>query len=96
MHISSKILAFSNNVFNIDDRCLISVLSFFPIAFLLSEKSKGIYPAQATKLTFNDSHIIMDLSLQNIKYANFPFIVYKGYSICMGVNEMCIVSYPIK
>ena len=92
MHLSGKIIGFYND----GNFCLISILSFFPIAFLLTEKNKGIYPAQATKLTFNDSHIIMDLSLQNIKYANFPFIVYKGYSICMGVDEMCIVSYPIK
>lgn len=92
MHFSGKIIGFYND----GNFCLISILSFFPIAFLLTEKNKGIYPAQATKLAFNDSHIIMDLSLQNIKYANFPFISLEGNKMYMGNDATCIVSYPIK
>lgn len=92
MHFSVKIMSFYND----GNFCIISILSFFPIAFLLTEKNKGIYPAQATKLSFNDSHIIMDLSLQNIKYANFPFISLKGNKMYMANDATCIVSYPIK
>ena len=92
MHLSSKMILFYND----GNYCVISILSFFPIAFLLTEKNKGIYPAQATKLTFNDSHIIMNLSSQNIEYANFPFISLEGNRMYIANDETCIASYPIK
>lgn len=92
MHLSSKMVSFYNN----GNFCSLSILSFFPIAFMLTEKNKGIYPAQAAKLTFTDSHIIMDLSSQKINYSNFPFISLEGNKMYITNDETCIVSYPIK
>lgn len=92
MHISSKMVAFRNQ----GNSCILSVLSFFPIAFLLTEKNMGIFPAQAKKLTFQDTHIIMELSARNINYSSFPFIAFENEEILLTNSDMCIVSYPIK
>lgn len=45
-HLSAKMFAFKNS----GNICTISVLSFFPLAFSITEKGKGIYPSGATKV----------------------------------------------
>ncbi|WP_392565170.1 hypothetical protein RHO15_05990 [Utexia brackfieldae] len=92
MHISSKMVSFYNN----GNNCIVSILSFFPIAFLVTEKGKGIFPAQAIKLTFKDSHIVLNLSSGNLDYSTFPFNHLEGNQVILTSENHCIVSYPIK
>ncbi|MGN2411815.1 hypothetical protein [Pseudomonas syringae] len=43
-----------------------SILSFFPLAFLLTEKGKGIFPAGAEKLELSDESLLVGLSALNV------------------------------
>jgi len=90
-HLSAKMVLFHNK----GNNCCLSLLSFFPLAFLVTEKGKGIYPAHATKLNLNDSKLTINLSQHNSKYIDFPFCKLTEQSMYMLVNSQCIVSYPI-
>jgi len=72
-----------------------SLLSFFPLAFLVVEKGKGVYPAQAKRLSFNDTRLCLDLSSQGFEFADFPFHVLKGNQMLALSDQMAIVSYPV-
>ena len=72
-----------------------SLLSFFPLAFLLTEKGKGIYPAGAIKLELSDKSLFVDLSASNIDFSTFPAVGLKGNQFILMAESMSIVSYPI-
>lgn len=91
-HISAKILSFHNK----GNNCIVSLLSFFPIAFLITEKGKGIYPAHAMRLNSSCDRLLLDLSYRNINYAEFPFVTLEGQQFYMMKDYTCTVSYPIK
>lgn len=91
-HLSAKIV----NFFNEGNSSLVSLLSFFPIAFLLTEKGKGIYPAQAFKFDLDSPKLYINCSLSNREFINFPFVPLKGNQMCLLPDNSCIVSYPIK
>lgn len=91
-HISAKIVGFYNE----GNACSLSLLSFFPIAFLLTEKNKGIFPAHAKKLELTDKVLTVNLSPYNAKYMNFPFCPLEGNKFMMMNDSQCITSYPIK
>jgi len=91
-HMSAKYVQFYNEGNSVG----LSILSFFPLAFLLTEKNKGTYPAQAQIFDLNMDKIILSLSSHNIQYCGFPFHKLKGNSMCALVDHMAIVSYPIK
>ncbi|MFP8967541.1 hypothetical protein ACKC9G_13235 [Pokkaliibacter sp. CJK22405] len=90
-HVSAKLVVFFNN----GNICRMSLLSFFPIAFLLVEKGKGIFPAQAKELKISSTDLAIDLSQRNISYSSFPFAELKGNQFYLAEDAQCIVSYPI-
>lgn len=90
-HISAKMVGFYNN----GHLCTLSLLSFFPIAFLVVEKNKGIYPVHAKRLEITDEFLFLDLSLSNHAYITFPFVELTGNRMYAVKDELCIVSYPV-
>ncbi len=74
----------------------LSLLSFFPIAFLVTIKGEGIYPAHAHKLDLNASKMSLSLSQHNFKYVDFPFVELKGDQAYFSNGSQTIISYPIK
>jgi hypothetical protein len=91
-HLSAKMVAFHNE----GNNCTLSLLSFFPLAFLLTEKGKGIYPAHSRKLELTDTELTVDLSPHNAKYIEFPFCELRGNQFRLNRDYQCITSYPIK
>ncbi|UPR24965.1 metal-binding protein [Vibrio cyclitrophicus] len=91
-HLSAKYVHFSNNGHSTG----LSLLSFFPIAFLVTVKDKGIYPAHAKKLDLSSNRFILDLSSFNVAYADFPFVELKGAQMYLLTEYQTIISYPIK
>jgi len=92
MHISSKMIGFRNN----GHLACLSLLSFYPIAFMVIEKDKGIYPAHSSKLKFTDSNLTLNLSQKGFEYSQFPFHGLKGDQALIFTDYQSIVSYPIK
>nr|WP_315438326.1 metal-binding protein [uncultured Pseudomonas sp.] len=91
-HLSAKIFAFKNR----GNHCNISVLSFFPLAFSITEKGKGIYPSGAIKIELSDSRLFVNLSSGHFPYSGFPFTALSGDQMMAMVSAQTIVSYPIK
>lgn len=90
-HTSVKMFAFKNR----GHICTLSTLSFFPLAFLLTEKGKGIYPAGATKIELSDPRLYVNLSSGNLPYSGFPFTGLVGDQMLLLTDAQAIVSYPI-
>ncbi|WP_320205628.1 metal-binding protein, partial [Vibrio cholerae] len=91
-HLSAKYVYFRNQGHSTG----LSLLSFFPIAFLVTPKGQGIYPAHAHKLDFNATKMSLSLSSHNVKYADFPFVELKGDQMYLLTDYQTIISYPIK
>lgn len=91
-HLSAKMFACLNE----GNLCTISVLSFFPLAFSITEKGKGIYPSGATKVELTDNRLYVDLSSGHFPYSGFPFIDLSGNQMLAMASSQAIVSYPIK
>jgi hypothetical protein len=90
-HISGKLVNFYNN----GHTCCMSVLSFFPVAFLLVQKGQGIVPTHAMTMKRTDKKLTLNLSFANQDLVEFPFIVLKGNQMYSCRESMCITSYPI-
>ncbi|WP_434339545.1 metal-binding protein [Motilimonas cestriensis] len=90
-HVSAKCVAFYNE----GHLSLISLLSFFPIAFMITKKNEGTYPAHASKLTLGDERLVLDLSSLGYSYSAFPFHGLKGNQMYALTDFQTIVSYPI-
>lgn len=89
-HLSAKMVSFHNEGHN----AVVSCLHFFPLAFLITPKNKGIFPAQARKLELNSHRMYIEVSARNIEFAQFPFCELTDNSF-MAINEdICITSYP--
>jgi len=72
-----------------------SILSFFPLAFLLTEKGKGIFPAGAEKLELSDESLPVSLSALNVNFSSFPAVGLIGDQMIALASHLSIVSYPI-
>lgn len=92
VHISSKMVGFVNE----GHLSYLSLLSFYPLAFMVTEKSKGIFPTHARKLELSDSSLTLDLSHHGFEFAEFPFIELKANQFMALTDYQSIVSYPIK
>jgi hypothetical protein len=92
MHISSKMVGFNNE----GHFACLSLLSFYPIAFMVTEKSKGIFPEHARELRLTDRSLTLDLTKHGFEYAEFPFIELQGNRFMTLTDYQSIVSYPIK
>lgn len=91
-HISAKMVGF----FNEGHTCPLSILSFYPIAFLVTPKDKGIYPYQAKSFDLTSNRLYLDVSSYNINYADFPFAKLKGNSMLTFTDFQTILSYPVR
>ncbi len=91
-HLSAKCVSF----FNQGHSTVLSLLSFFPIAFLVTPKDEGIYPTHAARFDFSSSKLVLDLSSYNIHFSDFPFSELKGNQMCLLNDCQTIISYPIK
>ncbi len=91
-NLCAKILGFHSY----GDFSVISLLSFFPIAFLITEKGKKIHPPQAAKLDANNETLILNLSLANHNYIDFPFGTLMDGQFSMLPEQTCTISYPVK
>lgn len=91
-HISGKQFAFVNE----GHRSLMSCLYFFPVAFLITKKGQGTYPAQAKKIEFSHETLALDLSHANIRNSSFPFAGLEGYQILALSDSQITVSIPAR
>ena len=91
-HLSAKGVGFINE----GHMTTLSLLSFFPIAFMVTEKNKGIYPGHAKRLLRTDKKIYLDLSTKGYKFSEFPFHKLEGDQIMMLTDFQTITSHPIK
>lgn len=91
-HLSAKYVHFHNQGHSSG----LSLLSFFPVAFLITPKGQGIYPAHAQKLNLNASKLSLSLSSYNVQYADFPFVELKGDQMYLLTDYQNIISYPVK
>lgn len=83
------------NMQNQRNQCCMSILSFFPLAFLLTEKGKGIFPAGAVKLELSDKSLFVNLSTSNVHFSSFPAVGLRGDQMIALVDHHSIVSYPV-
>ena len=90
-HQSIKLFTMKNG----NNQCCMSILSFFPLAFLVTEKGKGIYPAGAVKLELSDKLLFVNLSSLNVRFSSFPAVELTGDQMVALVDNLSIVSYPI-
>lgn len=91
-HLSAKCVGFLNQ----GHSTILSLLSFFPIAFLVTPKGEGIYPSHATRFDLNSIKLTLDLSSYNINFSDFPFVELRGDQMYLLTDYQTIISYPIK
>lgn len=90
-HLSAKFVGFHHE----GNTSSLSVLSFYPVAFLVTQKGEGVFPAKASKLSLADNHLRLDLSYRAVKYADFPFHELEGNQFMVLNDTQAIISYPI-
>jgi hypothetical protein len=90
-HLSARNIGFWNN----GVISHISLLSFHPIAFLVTGES-STYPFHARKLELSHDRLHLDLSPVGFKYSQFPFHGLEGNQFYATHDAHNIVSFPIK
>lgn len=90
-HMSIKMFAFKN----LGHIATLSLLSFFPLAFLITEKGQGIYPSGATPIKPSDSTLYVKLDSGHLPYSAFPNTGLEGDQMILLNETQSIVSYPI-
>jgi hypothetical protein len=90
-HLSAKFVGFMNN----GHTSTLSLLSFFPIAFMISQKNKSTVPAQANRLQLNHTQLHLDLTTSGFEYSTFPFHGLRGNQISALNSTQAIISHPI-
>ncbi|MBN6372767.1 hypothetical protein JZM05_25415 [Escherichia coli] len=101
---AAKVLAFSsqNNqipaltIFDNGHLCHCSCMHFFPIAFLITFKNEGTYPAHASRLTVDDKKLYFNMTQGNLDYVAFPFTPLKGNQMMLMTDTFTSASYPQK
>lgn len=73
----------------------LSLLSFFPLAFLITEKGQGIFPSGAMPVKPTDKTLYVKLHSGHLPYAAFPNTGLKGDQMIALNSSRAIVSYPI-
>lgn len=91
-HVSAKHVAFYNN----GHIASVSLLSFFPISFMVTKKNEGISPRHSRALSLVDKYLWLDLSSQGYECCEFPFHGLKGNQMMALHDSQAIVSYPIE
>ncbi len=83
--IGHRITAQLTSFFNDGHLCHCSCMHFFPMAFLITFKDEGTYPAHASKLNFDDKKLYFNMTQGNLDYVAFPFTPLKG-------NQMMLMT----
>lgn len=91
VHISAKHVVFYNE----GHHATVSLLSFFPVAFMVTKKGEGTYPAHARRLMFEDDRLTLDLSSGNVHNCTFPFVPLLGNQMFALQECQAIISYPV-
>ena len=91
-HVSAKYVHFYNK----GHFAGLSLLAFFPLAFLVTPKNEGIYPAHAQKFDLSMKKLVLNLSGRNSDYLDFPFMGLDGNQMCLLKDSQAIISYPVK
>lgn len=91
-HVSAKYVGFKNE----GHTAIVSLLSFFPIAFMVTKINEGTYPFNARKLSLSDTKLELDLSPRGFEYSAFPFHELRGNQLLAMVDYQAIVSDPIE
>ncbi len=89
-HYSARLVGFHNNGHN----ATLSCLNFFPLAFLITPKNEGIFPAQARRLELHDKRMYIEVSARNIDFAQFPFCALENSNFMLFNEDQCVTSYP--
>lgn len=89
-HVSAKLVSFQNK----GHTAPLSLLSFFPIAFMITKKNEGIYPAHSRKLSLTDKWLFLDLSSQGFKYSEFPFHALTDDQLLALHEPQAIIGLP--
>lgn len=92
MHISAQSIVFRNSAHN----CFMCVLHFYPIAFIVTLKGQGTFPAHSQKLNINDEKMFFNMTTSNMKYATFPFVGLKDDQLIAFSSGHTCVSYPLQ
>lgn len=74
----------------------LSLLSFFPLAFLVTPQNKGIYPAHAQKFDLTMNKLTLNLSTHNVNHTDFPVIELQGNCMYFLTDYQAIISYPVR
>lgn len=90
-HLSAKCVGFYNE----GHIATVSLLSFFPIAFMVTKKDEGTFPAHSRKLALGDDQLHFDLLPRGYTFSEFPFHGLKGNQMMAFTDFQTIVSYPI-
>ncbi|MEJ6654654.1 MAG: hypothetical protein QNL70_01415 [Pseudomonas sp.] len=88
--VSAKQVVF----FNQGHLATVTVLAFYPIAFLVAEADKAIVPTHAHKVQLNGDGIWLDLDSRGFKFAQYPFHGLEGNQMVTFSSPRCIVSVP--
>lgn len=92
MNITAQSVAFYNE----GGISTVSVLHFFPIAFMVTLKGQGIVPKHATKFDFSKKSLTFNMTTENLDYASFPFVQLKGNQMSLFSSGHTCVSYAAK
>lgn len=90
-HLSAKFLGFWDN----GKQTHLSLLSFFPIAFMVAQKGHVARPAHASRMNHGDNRINLSLELHNVETSMFPFIELKGNQMYFLTDFQCITSKAV-
>lgn len=72
----------------------LTVLAFYPIAFMVTAAGQAIYPAHASSVSLESDSITLNLISKGFQYARFPFHGLEGDQILALRERLCIVSVP--
>ncbi len=90
-HVSAKFAGFRNE----GHLAMISILSFFPVSFMVTKKNEGTFPSHSRQLRLSDNELILDLSSKGYALSEFPFHGLEGDQMMLLNDYQAIVSYPI-
>ncbi|MFI8418693.1 chaperonin [Serratia sp. NPDC078593] len=90
--ITAQLISFFNN----GHICHCSCMHFFPMAFLITFKGEGTYPAHSTKLNVDDRNLYFNMTQGNLDYVAFPFVPLRGNQMTVMTSSFTSASYPQK
>lgn len=92
-HISAKFVGFNTN----GQISSLSLLSFFPMAFLVVEKGGSLsLPVGAYKIAEDDAELTINITRESIREADFPFVELSTGTFYALSESQAIVTYPVK